>query len=71
MKNDELTPDKSSAWHKGECACVSPDRYECYSFRYFPGAMEEDGRSYCECLCHEGQDDEDCGCYDCADERIV
>lgn len=70
--NDPCKSDNSKAWHKGKCACVSPDRYECYAFRYFPGAMEEDGRSYCECPCHDDHDDKDeCDCQDCVDRRIV
>ena len=69
LLDDPSLPDNSKTWHKGKCACPSPERYDCYSLRY-PNQMELDGREYCECPCHEGYDD-DCDCYECNDAKIV
>jgi hypothetical protein len=47
------------------CACVSPDKWECWALRYGideqdRGAIEMDGGP-CDCPCHDQEDEESDG----------
>jgi len=56
--------------HEFGCACVDSDALTCFRLRYPQYAyseMNEDEK--CTCSCHDNQDE--CDCYECNDERIL